>query len=100
MGKRTEKTEVNAREWYEKGCELKRAGNLKEAVSDFAKAIDCDTRFAEAYFIRGACYYLLGQYQLAMIDMDAAALLGCKEAQLWSRFDTRCFVDSDEDLDS
>lgn len=95
METKTKTTDTHACEWYEKGCELKRAGNLKEAVSDFAKAIECDIRFAEAYFTRGTCYYLLGQYQLAMIDMDAAALLGCKEAQLWSRFDTRYFVKSD-----
>ena len=42
-------------------------------------------------------FYLLDQYQLAGVDMDAAALLGCKEAQLWSRFDMRYFMELDAD---
>lgn len=97
MESRGEKTCVNAHEWYDKGCELKHAGKLMEAVASFKKAIDYDTQFADAYFTRGACYYLLGQYQLAGMDMDAATLLGCKEAQLWSRFDMQRIMDLDEE---
>jgi hypothetical protein len=39
----------------------------------------------------------MGQYQLAGMDMDAATLLGCQDAQLWSRFDMQCFMEFDED---
>ena len=100
MKSRDKKAYANAHEWYDKGCELKRAGKLMEAVASFKKAIDYDTQFADAYFTRGACYYLLGQYQLAGMDMDAATLLGCQDAQLWSRFDMNCMTESDEDEDN
>ncbi len=91
---------ANAHEWYHRGCELKRAGNLRAAVESFSKAIDCDTHFAEAYFTRGASYYLLGQYRLAGMDMDAAVLLGCQDAQLWSRFDMHWMSEQDEEKDT
>jgi lipoprotein NlpI len=71
--------------WYEKGCKLTSAGKLSEAVTAFTAAIDRNTGYAEAYFKRGVCYYLLGNCQLATRDLQAAALLGCKEALLWSR---------------
>ena len=100
MNKRDKKSDANAHEWYDRGCELKRAGNLREAVVSFSKAIDCNTQFAEAYFTRGASYYLLGQYRLAGMDMDAATLLGCQDAQLWSRFDMNCMTEPDEDEDT
>jgi hypothetical protein len=29
--------------------------------------------------------------------MDAATLLGCRDAQMWSRFDIQQFDDSDEE---
>ena len=93
MKSKDKKADDNAHAWYDKGCEFKRAGNLKAAVESFSKAIDCDTQFARAYFTRGASYYLLGRYRLAGIDMDAATLLGCQDAQLWSRFDMKCFVE-------
>lgn len=82
---------MNARQLYKSGCRLKHAGKLKEAVAVLSKTIDCDRRYAEAYFIRGACHYMLGRFTLAAEDMDAAALLGCEEAQLWSKYDTRFF---------
>jgi tetratricopeptide (TPR) repeat protein len=81
---------------YEEGCRLTHAGKLQEAVRAFSAAIDCNTGWAEAYFRRGVCYYLLGNCRLAAHDMDAATLLGCRDAQLWSRFDIQQFDDSDE----
>ena len=97
MKTRDEKSCSDAHAWFHRGCELKRAGNLRAAVESFSKAIDCDTQFARAYLTRGASYYLLGRYRLAGMDMDAARLLGCQDAQLWSRFDMRCFMELDEE---
>jgi tetratricopeptide (TPR) repeat protein len=100
MKTRENKSGTDAHEWYRKGCRLKRAGNLRAAVKSFSKAIDCDTQFAKAYFTRGASFYLLGQYRRAGMDMDAAVLLGCQDAQLWSRFDMHAMTASDEDEDA
>jgi tetratricopeptide (TPR) repeat protein len=83
--------------WYEEGCRLTHAGKLHEAVTAFSSAIDCNAGWAEAYFRRGVCYYLLGNCRLASNDMDAATLLGCCDAQMWSRYDIQQFDDSVED---
>jgi hypothetical protein len=60
-------------------------------------AIDRNTGFAEAFFKRGVCYYLLGNSRLAARDLEAASLLGCQEALLWSRYDILQIDDSEED---
>ena len=83
--------------WYEEGCKLKHAGKLSEAVAAYTVAIDRNTGFAEAFFKRGVCYYLLGNSRLAAHDLEAASLLGCQEALLWSRYDILQIDDSVED---
>ena len=83
--------------WYEEGCRLTQVGKLKEALVAFTLVIDCNAGWAEAYFRRGVCYYLLGNCRLASYDMDAATLLGCPDAQLWSRYDLQQFDDPDEE---
>jgi len=82
---------------YEEGCRLTQAGKLQQALMAFTSVIDCNAGWAEAYFRRGVCYYLLGNCLMASCDMDAATLLGCRDAQLWSRFDIQQFNDSDEE---
>ena len=82
---------------YEEGCKLKHAGKLSEAVTAFTVAIDRNTGFAEAFFKRGVCYYLLGNSRLAAHDLEAASLLGCQEALLWSRYDIQRFDNSEEE---
>ena len=49
-------------------------------------AINENPLYAEAYFIRGACHYALGSYRQADEDLDAAAVLGCRDAQFWSKY--------------
>ena len=97
MSSNDPKSEREAQAWYEKGCILSKAGKLPEAVTAFTAAIDGNSGCAEAYFKRGVCYYLLGNSRLASCDLDAATLLGCRDAQLWSQFDIQQFDDSDEE---
>ena len=85
---------------FKQGCELKRVGKLPEAIATFTAAIDCDAGFAEAYFKRGACHYLLGHYRQTAFDMDAASLFGCDEAQLWSKFGRARNEDDDDEIDT
>ena len=85
---------IEAHRFYQKGRRLQHAGRLNEAVSELNKAIECNARYAEAYFHRGACHYMLGHYQFARNDMNAAALLGCEEAQLWSKYDSSSYNDN------
>ena len=82
---------------YAEGCRLADSGKLQEAITVFSAVIDCHSTWAEAYFRRGVCHYLLGNCRQASSDMDAATLLGCRDAQLWSRFDVQQFGDFDEE---
>jgi tetratricopeptide (TPR) repeat protein len=77
-----------ARRWCEKGRDLADRGRHKEAVAAFATALKRNPELADAYFLRAASYYQLGRYVLAGCDLDAAALLGCRDAQFWSRYES------------
>ncbi len=74
------------KEWYEEGRRLTRNGSHREAIEALDLAIDRNPLYAEAYFVRGACHYTLGSYRQAGDDLDAAALLGCRDAQFWSKY--------------
>ena len=83
-----EKTEIlgySAKDLYERGKSLTQDGRHREAIKALDQAIAKDPACAEAYFARGACYYVLGRYDQAGDDVDAAAILGCRDAQFWSR---------------
>ena len=76
---------------------LVKAGKLTEAITAFTSAIDANDVVAEAYFRRGVCYYLLGNCRMAALDLNAASVLGCRNALLWSQYDFRRLDDSVED---
>lgn len=82
-------------DWYEKGHELMGSKKYRQAVRAFDKAIDGSTASAQAYFFRGVCHYLIGNYHLAHNDMDAAAILGYRDAQFWSKFEMKGTIDKD-----
>jgi tetratricopeptide (TPR) repeat protein len=82
---KTEYLNLAAKDWFERGQRLARDGRQREAIEAFNLAIAKDPAYAEAYFVRGACYYALGSYRQAGDDIDAAAVLGCRDAQLWSK---------------
>jgi tetratricopeptide (TPR) repeat protein len=93
------KPDSKAGEWYQKGDELRCAGDYAQAIIAFNTAIDCSAVFAAAYFKRGVCHYLLGHLLQATDDLHAAALLGCEDAQLWSKYDTKVVEDIAEEGD-
>ena len=79
----------SAQDWYDRGHRLTMAGNYAEAVRAYSRAIELDVELARAYFGRAACHYVLGHYRWATEDLDAATLLGCADAQMWSRFERK-----------
>ena len=83
--KKTDVSCFRAKDWYERGQGLTQDGRHKEAIEALDRAISKDPACAEAYFARGACYYKLGRYDQAGDDIDAAAILGCRDAQFWSK---------------
>ena len=87
---------LNATELLNEGRRLTRLGDYSNALQAFDRAIDQNRELAEAYFVRGACYYMLGYYRRAAEDLNAASLFGCQDAQLWSKFET---ISNDEEED-
>ena len=81
----TEYSSFDAQDWYEHGQRLTQDGRQREAIEALNQAIAKDPAYAEAYFARGACHYALGRYDQASDDIDAAAILGCPDAQFWSK---------------
>ena len=75
------------RQWTDEGRELYRSGAIREARNAFQAAIKLAPEYGRAYFGRGVCHYRLGNYRRATEDINAAALLGCEDAGLWSRFE-------------
>jgi len=83
--KKTDDVSFSAEDWYKRGQDLIQGGGHREAVEALDRAIAKDPACADAYFARGACYYKLGRYDRAGDDIDAAAILGCRDAQFFSR---------------
>ena len=71
-----------------------RIKQYRKALSAFDQAIAGDAD-AQAYFFRGVCHYLIGNYHLVKNDMDAATILGCRDAQFWSKFEMNGTSDMD-----
>jgi tetratricopeptide (TPR) repeat protein len=86
MVEKRQSSGFNDKDWYEKGRGLTQDGRHREAIEALNFAIDQNPHFAEAYFARGACHYALGSYRQAGDDLDAAAILGCRDAQFWSKY--------------
>ncbi len=95
--KKSQNTDFGAKEWYEEGRRLTREELHKEAIEAFTRAIQNNSTYAEAYFARGASHYVIGDYRQAGDDLDAAALLGCQDAQFWSRYGTKTFKENVDD---
>jgi tetratricopeptide (TPR) repeat protein len=86
-----------ARQWAEKGRKLYLSGAYSEARHAFNAAIKMAPGYGRAYLDRGVCHYELGNYRRAAEDLNAATLLGCEDAQLWSRFEVRDVAELPED---
>ena len=87
--KKSQYSNFSAEEWLNKGKRLTEENRHEEAIEAFNSAIHEDCQNAEAYFARGACHYVMGNYRQTGDDLNAAALLGCRLAQFWSIFSTK-----------
>jgi tetratricopeptide (TPR) repeat protein len=87
--RRSENSDIDLKDWYEEGRQRMSDGCLAEAIQAFNLAIDKKKASAQAYFNRGLCNYRLGNYRQAKNDLEAAALLGCRDALFWSKYETK-----------
>ena len=90
-----DKIETEAETCVAEGMRLIRASRFRQALAVFDRALEMKAGYGEAFFGRGICRYKLGQYPSAAADLDAATLLGCETAQLWSRFDLNHYNDDE-----
>jgi tetratricopeptide (TPR) repeat protein len=66
----------SANVYFDNGLAMHKAGDLKEAVRLYSKAIDSDSRFVMAYQMRGAAWQKLNQFQKAIADYSMVINLG------------------------
>ena len=76
-------------DWCMQAHQLIRSRQYRKALHTLDRAIEGNAAHAKAYFLRGVCHYLMGNYHLTKNDMDAAAILGYRDAQLWSKFEMK-----------
>jgi tetratricopeptide (TPR) repeat protein len=81
--------EIELMNCFENGRQLMSEGLNKEAIQAFDLCIDMNIESAQALFNRGVCHYRLGNYRQAKDDLGAAAILGCKDALLWSVYEQK-----------
>ncbi|MBC8488630.1 MAG: tetratricopeptide repeat protein [Bacteroidetes bacterium] len=67
-------------EYYDKGVDKGKLGDIRGAVMYYNKAIELDPEFKEAYFNRGVCKYELGDIDGACLDFSKDGELGNWEA--------------------
>jgi tetratricopeptide (TPR) repeat protein len=88
-------SQIELKNWYEEGRRRMSENSDAGAIDAFDLAIDNDFERAQAYFYRAVCYYRLGNYRQSKNDLQAAALLGCKNALFWSKYETKKPVGND-----
>jgi len=70
--------ELSATDWFNKGLSSGISGKYREAMENFSKAIELDSKAAGAYVNRGIAYHYLGDYRQAIRDYDRAIELDPK----------------------
>ncbi len=68
----TEEVLMQANDYYETGKAKLIAGNIDEALTDLATAIDTGAASVDAYILRGEAYMQTGDYRNALADFNAA----------------------------
>jgi OmpA-OmpF porin, OOP family len=70
------------KEFFERGTNKYKSGNLKAAIQDFNKAIKYNPNFTEAFNSRGLAKYSLGDYKGAIQDYKKALQLNPNDSSV------------------
>lgn len=73
----------NARQFYKTGLTFVEAGNHKDAIDQFTKALNIDPEYAQAYVERARSYEAIGDLQNAADDLKRALVFEQKEPELF-----------------
>jgi len=70
--------ELSSIDWFKQGYAFQTAGNYKQAVEAYSRAIELDLKYVFAYSNRGVSYGILGDHRQAIKDYDKAIELDPK----------------------
>ncbi|MBN1143082.1 MAG: tetratricopeptide repeat protein [Bacteroidales bacterium] len=73
----------NARQFYKTGLTFVEAGNHKDAIDQFTKALAIDPEYAQAYVERARSYEAIGELQHTADDLKRALTFELKEPELY-----------------
>ncbi len=73
----------NAKQNFKTGLTFVEAGNHKDAITQFTKALETDPEYAEAYMKRAESYEAAGDLQNAADDLKRALVFEQKDADLY-----------------
>ena len=74
----------NARQYYRTGLTFVEAGNQKDAIDQFTRAIDLDPEYVQAYVERAHSLEALGEMQQAADDLKRAITFESRQAELYT----------------
>lgn len=74
---------AHARSLQDEGRVLLNEGDYRAAIDAYAKVIELDPTFGDAYYNRGLAYINLGLYDRALADMDAAIRINPDDADVY-----------------
>ncbi len=63
---------ASAKEYVDRGYEKERKQDFAGALEDYSKAIEIDSKFADAYYNRGSLYKNKGDLDSALADLNKA----------------------------
>lgn len=66
---------MEAEEYFERGLELAKNGNFKNAIDFYSKAININKEYCIAYVFRSNAYSAINNYQLALEDCNTSLIL-------------------------
>ncbi len=75
----------DAKGFHDRGNQHGLNGFYELAISDYSKAIEISSGFAEAHYNRGCSYYELKEYEEAIADLTRAIQLDPKEARYYGQ---------------
>jgi tetratricopeptide (TPR) repeat protein len=73
----------NARQFYKTGLTFVEAGNHKDAIDQFTKALNLDPEYVQAYIERARSYEAIGDLQKTADDLKRALTFEQKEPELY-----------------
>jgi tetratricopeptide (TPR) repeat protein len=75
-----------ARQLYDEAVSLSKQHEYDLATAKLAEAIDVDSSFAEAYYMRGSIHQSFGKHRQAIADFDTALYYGKAKTIRWAHF--------------